>query len=74
MASIPASSASGKQLQSKYYSVTAVLSGSDDNHFLSASTSSASGIRLWDIRYQKLSSPLRVYDVPQRQHGKQSGR
>lgn len=63
-----------KHIQQSHHSVTSVICGSDNNHFLSSSTSSASGIRLWDIRYQKLSSPLRIYDVPQRQHGKHSGR
>src|SRR6185437_15258664 len=56
-----------------FHAVTSVLCGASDDHFLSASTSSSSGIRLWDMRYQKLSSPLRTYEVPQRRHGKQGG-
>jgi len=59
-------SVGGSQLKKDEQSkaLTSVLC-EGENMLLSASTSSASGIRLWDMRYQKISALVKTYEVPQ---------
>ncbi|KAI3422015.1 protein hexamerization [Globodera pallida] len=52
-------------------SITGILHLSE-NYFISSSTSASSGIRIWDLRYQVASSPVRTLFVPQ-QMSKESG-
>lgn len=43
------------------------------NYFLTSSASASTGIRIWDLRYQKIaSSPVQTFLVPQRM-SKESG-
>lgn len=46
------------------YSITGLLH-LGEHHVISASSNSSSGIRIWDLRYQIASSPIRVFTVPQ---------
>ncbi|KAL3101205.1 hypothetical protein niasHT_027961 [Heterodera trifolii] len=52
-------------------SITGLLHMSE-NYFISSSSSSSSGIRIWDLRYQIASSPIRSLFVPQKM-SKESG-
>jgi len=45
-------------------SVTSVVCV-DENNFVSASSNSKSGIRMWDLRYQKTSKEVRNFKVPE---------
>lgn len=64
ISSQPLSKTKRLSMCSGFPTITALLHY-NENYLISAASSASSGIRVWDLRYQKASKPVQVLHIPQ---------